>query len=116
MTPNLLVAALIAVASFFLLRRLFGGGAGRIAGPDARTRVEAGALLLDVRSPAEFQMGKLPGATNIPVHALGARIDELDPARPIVVYCRSGARSSRAASMLRGRGFEVHDLGPAGAW
>jgi len=114
-TQNLLMAALIAFAAFFILRRFF-GGAGRIAGAEARSKVEGGALLLDVRSPGEYQSGKLPGATNIPVQALGQRLDELDPAQPIVVYCRSGARSSRAASILRGRGFEVHDLGPSGAW
>lgn len=82
-----------------------------------RQLVEQGALLLDVRTPDEFRSGHVSRATNIPVQELGRRLNECGPkSRPIVVYCRSGGRSATAASLLRGAGYEVKDLGPMSAW
>ncbi len=82
-----------------------------------RQLVEAGALLLDVRTQAEFREGHLAHATNIPVQELPARLREVGPtSRPVVVYCRSGGRSAQAAAMLRGAGYEVRDVGPMTAW
>jgi phage shock protein E len=90
----------------------------RIDGAQARRLVDQGALLLDVRTPGEFAGGHLPGAVNIPVDDLPAELRQLpDPGRVIVVYCRSGMRSSRATGLLRRAGFEtVHDLGGIGNW
>ncbi|MFB6534311.1 MBL fold metallo-hydrolase [Streptomyces noursei] len=65
-----------------------------------------GVQLIDVRNPAEYAAGALPGARNIPLAALLDRIDELDPARPVVLYCRSGTRSVIAAALLEARGFD----------
>ncbi len=68
-------------------------------------KIKAGARIVDVRSPAEFQSGAYPGAVNIPVQELDRRLGELPKDRPIVVYCASGARSAAAERMLRARGF-----------
>ncbi|MFL4495192.1 rhodanese-like domain-containing protein [Streptomyces sp. VTCC 41912] len=65
-----------------------------------------GVQLIDVRNPAEYAAGALPGARNIPLAALLDRIGELDPARPVVLYCRSGNRSVIAAALLEARGFD----------
>jgi sulfur-carrier protein adenylyltransferase/sulfurtransferase len=62
-------------------------------------------FLLDVREPNEWEIGHLPGAVRISVNELAGRMNELDPAREIVVYCRSGARSGRAVDMLKQAGF-----------
>jgi len=88
----------------------------RKGGADARNWIAQGALLLDVRTTGEHAGGHIEGARNIPVQELGARIGELPRGRQVVVYCRSGARSAAAASMLRSAGFEVLDLGPMHAW
>ena len=87
-------------------------------GDEARRRVEAGATLVDVRSPEEFAEGHLPGAVNIPVGELAQLLGELGPtSTPVVVYCRSGARSSRAERLLKEQGFQdVFNLGPMSAW
>lgn len=83
---------------------------------EARTAVERGALLLDVRTPEEFQAGHVAGATNIPVGALAGRVGEIAAGREVVVYCRSGRRSAAAAEMLRERGHKVIDIGSMEAW
>jgi rhodanese-related sulfurtransferase len=97
------------------LDKLFGA---RIDGTQARRLVDEGAFLLDVRTAGEFAGGHLPGAVNIPVDLLADGMRQLpDPNRVIVVYCRSGMRSSRAAGLLRRAGFQtVHDLGGMGNW
>lgn len=74
--------------------------------------------LVDVRNPGEHALGSVPDAANIPVGQLPARLAELDPSRPTVVYCAGGYRSSVAASLLRANGFDdVSDIvGGYGAW
>lgn len=89
---------------------------GRVDGARAQQLVAAGATLLDVRSPGEFSGGHAPGAVNVPVDQLGARLGELDKSKPVVTYCAVGARSAQAASLLRDNGFVVHDLGSLRAW
>jgi sulfur-carrier protein adenylyltransferase/sulfurtransferase len=62
-------------------------------------------FLLDVREQNEWEIGHLPDATRISVNELQGRLNELDTAREMVVYCRSGVRSGRAVDMLRAAGF-----------
>lgn len=68
--------------------------------------------VLDVRPPDEFATGHLPGAVNIPLGELEARLGELDPGREIVAYCRGPwcVLSFEAVAALRGRGFNVRRL------
>ncbi|MFI0907211.1 rhodanese-like domain-containing protein [Streptomyces sioyaensis] len=77
------------------------GAAGRGAGGSW----PGGVQLIDVRNPAEYEAGALPGARNIPLAGLRHRIGELDPDRPVVLYCRSGNRSVIAAALLEAHGF-----------
>lgn len=85
---------------------------------DERAAQIADLQVVDVRNPGEVAAGMIPGAVSIPVGQLPARLAELDPARPTVVYCAGGYRSSVAASLLRAHGFtDVSDiLGGYGAW
>ncbi|HEU4329050.1 MAG TPA: molybdopterin-synthase adenylyltransferase MoeB [Roseiflexaceae bacterium] len=62
-------------------------------------------FLLDVREANEWEIGRLAGATRISVNELPNRLNELDTAVEMVVYCRSGARSRRAVDLLRSAGF-----------
>ena len=68
--------------------------------------------VLDVRPPDEFEMGHLPGALNIQVGDLEARLAELDPSQEIVAYCRGAycVLSFEAVAALRARGFKVRRL------
>lgn len=63
-------------------------------------------LLVDVRSPAEFAEGHITGARNMPLQDIEQRLKELPKDKPIVLYCRSGSRSSMALRMLRSAGYE----------
>lgn len=63
-------------------------------------------LIVDVRTPEEFEGGAVPEAVNIPMDDLGYHVDQLgDKDREITVYCASGARSAYAARMLQQMGF-----------
>ncbi|MEU2790123.1 rhodanese-like domain-containing protein [Streptomyces sp. NPDC007100] len=71
----------------------------------------AQAQLVDVRNPAEYAAGALPGAVNLPLASLPGHCATLDPDRPVVLYCRSGNRSVIAAALLEARGFrDVRDI------
>ncbi|MGC9454050.1 MAG: FAD-dependent oxidoreductase [Phycisphaerae bacterium] len=69
--------------------------------------VQDGALLLDVRTEAEFQRGHIDGAVNILVDELRDRLEELPRDRKLVVYCLSGIRSYYACRILRQSGFDT---------
>jgi rhodanese-related sulfurtransferase len=100
---------------FIVLKKVMMGKT--ISGAEARALVEKGAVLVDVRSAGEFGGGHIKGAKNIPVGEIGARAGELPKEKTIVVYCRSGARSGQAKSILAAKGFaDVHNLGPMSAW
>lgn len=75
-------------------------------------------ILLDVREPHELAISALPGAVNIPLGLLAARLAELDSAKEMVVFCKSGTRSMRALELLASAGFKkVKNLkGGINAW
>jgi len=70
------------------------------------SKIQAGAVIVDVRSPDEFADGFYPGAKNIPVNVLPNRLAEVGPKdKPVVVYCASGGRSAVAQQILKAHGF-----------
>ncbi len=72
---------------------------------DYATALGADGQLVDVREPEEVAAGTLPGAVNIPLGELPARVGELDRGRRVVLLCRSGGRSTQAAEFLSASGF-----------
>jgi adenylyltransferase/sulfurtransferase len=74
--------------------------------------------LIDVREPHELEISRLPGADLIPLGQLVGRLSELDSAQEIVLFCKSGTRSSRALELLLSAGFrKVKNLhGGINAW
>ncbi|TFC86106.1 FAD-dependent oxidoreductase [Cryobacterium sp. TMT3-29-2] len=69
----------------------------------------AGAVLVDVRSAAEFQSGSIPGAINVPLDELRDRLAEL-PDAPLIVHCQVGQRGHTAARILSQIGLDVRNL------
>ena len=72
---------------------------------DAVAKRDAGAFLLDVRQPSEWNDFHVPGSTLIPLDELPSRVNELPKDREIVVVCRSGNRSAQGRDILLDAGF-----------
>ncbi|NCP84603.1 MAG: rhodanese-like domain-containing protein [Bacteroidetes bacterium] len=85
------------------LNSLFSGGSGD---ENLTEVIQKGAFLVDVRTPEEFAMGSAPGAVNIPLDKVATRIREFDGKDKIVVFCRSGNRSSQAKRILEAKGHK----------
>jgi rhodanese-related sulfurtransferase len=74
-----------------------------------------GALLVDVRSAAEFASGNAPGTINIPLQELGNRLAEIPKTAPVVLCCASGTRSGMASLVLKKNGYkQVYNVGTWG--
>lgn len=74
-------------------------------------------ILIDVRTPEEFNSGHIAGAVNIPVEVIASRLAEIPSNIPVVVYCRSGNRSATAATILSENDYsEIYDLGGIISW
>lgn len=102
----LLVVVLVLLgAVWFVLK------GGKASPEQVQGFVSEGATIVDVRTPGEFASGHHARAVNIPLDQIAARASELGEGTRVVVYCRSGARSARAAQILRGKGFQVLDAG-----
>lgn len=107
------LAVLVAIVIALLLFR----PKGDIDSDAAHALVKEGATLLDVRSPGEFASGHVTGAINIPVDRIASRLAEVPKDKAVVLYCQSGARSARAASILRDAGYDrVHNVGAMPSW
>ena len=86
---------------------------GRITPAELKSRLDGGdhPFILDVREPAEWQICRLDGATLIPLRELPQRLDEVPRDEDVVVHCKMGGRSAKAAQLLRERGYtRVLDL------
>ena len=79
---------------------------------DFKALIENGALVIDVRSPEEFQSGNANGSRNIPLQTLGTKINELK-GKEVILVCRSGARAGSAKSTLEKNDIIAYN---AGAW
>ncbi len=69
--------------------------------------------ILDVRTAAEYAEGHIEGSKNIDIYnpdfaEIAAK--ELDPSRPVAIYCKSGRRSRNAANILADKGFKIYNL------
>lgn len=66
--------------------------------------------IIDTRTPAEFELGTISGAVNIPVDDIRERINEIDKNKPVVVFCAVGLRGYIAARILMANGYDVRNL------
>jgi rhodanese-related sulfurtransferase len=75
---------------------------------ELKARMDAGEAveLLDIRSEAEVAQGVLPKAEHLPMHLIPLRMQDFPKDRPVVLYCRSGARSYHACAYLMQQGVQ----------
>jgi rhodanese-related sulfurtransferase len=73
--------------------------------------------LVDVREPYEWEAGRLAGARHIELERLASKAETIDRERPVVFYCRLGARSGMAANAFRRAGYDARSMdGGITAW
>lgn len=84
-----------------IFQSLFGGGPT----VDLKNIINEGAYLVDVRTPMEFAEGHVKGSVNIPLNTVASQLAKFKNKKNIVVFCRSGSRSSQAKSILEQNGF-----------
>ena len=89
-----------------LLKKLFGGTSVNFA-----ELVKQGAMIIDVRSPAEYKGGHIKGSVNIPLQSLQASLSKVPKNKAIITCCASGMRSGSAKSILKAAGYNVHNGG-----
>jgi Rhodanese-related sulfurtransferase len=83
-------------------------------GPQIREKLANGAVIVDVRSPAEFKGGHAKGAKNIPLPQIankGPQLQKLN--KPVIFCCASGMRSGQATRLMRSQGLDCLN---GGAW
>ena len=101
--------ALLSILSGIVLLAISGCGS-----TESKISMENNAVLLDVRTPAEYQKGYLQGAINLPQADVDARAATVVPAKdtPVYVYCRGGREATMATEKLLKQGYtNVHNLG-----
>jgi sulfur-carrier protein adenylyltransferase/sulfurtransferase len=79
-----------------------------ISAVELKIRIDRGddLAIVDVREPNEYQINRIPGSVLIPLGDVPKRFNELDPDQEIVVHCKMGSRSAKAADFLRSVGFK----------
>ena len=93
---------------FGFIRKLFA------AQTDFRLLRQEGAIIMDVRTPAEYSSGHIPGSVNIAVNQLSLALNDLKKQnKPVITCCRSGARSAAAVGILKNAGIEAYN---GGSW
>ena len=95
---------------FGFLKKLFSGSPS----VDLDALIKAGAYLVDVRSKAEFASGHVKGSVNIPLDTLSSNLSKFKGKDAIIVFCRSGNRSSMAKAILEQNGF--NNVVNGGSW
>ncbi len=89
----------------------------QISQEDARTHLSNGALLVDVRTPSEFNSGHLPNAVNVPLDQIEMKLPRRlkDKNQPVLLHCQSGMRSGVAMKKLKSLGYaNAFNLGSYG--
>ena len=85
---------------------------GFLDAEEARRMMAAGAIVVDVRTQEEWDQGHAANSILVPLHELADHLPELPQDVPLLLVCRSGARSGQATAYLRDRGIDAHNLGP----
>jgi rhodanese-related sulfurtransferase len=99
-----------------VLSKLF-GGVPSVSASDARTMVDDGAVMVDVRTTNEWNAGHAPFAIHVALPDLGSRLGRIPKNKRVVVVCRSGNRSRGATKQLIAAGYDAVNLsGGMHAW
>ena len=76
----------------------------------AQEMIASGADVVDVRTDVEYEAGHLPGSRHVPLADVQSEAANLDRAKPLILYCRSGERSGMAADAFATSGWDAHSI------
>ncbi|MFZ2960844.1 MAG: rhodanese-like domain-containing protein [Candidatus Ozemobacteraceae bacterium] len=122
---NTFWSLLIAVVAVVLVQTIFFPKGVTMNVPDLKkkwnpeVKAKGETILVDVREPAEFAAGHVPGAINIPLGQIETRSDELKSGKTLFVICQAGGRSAKACGILGPKFPEkvvINVAGGTGAW
>jgi phage shock protein E len=111
MMPSYIGYLVLALIVGFFIRRKMRLRAVKRKLPDY---IKSGAVVIDVRSPAEYIMGHFAGSLNIPLQELPEKASNLAKDKTILLCCASGTRSGMAVATLKAKGFK--NVINAGSW
>ena len=97
---KIIFSGLIIIIMFGLLKNIFSENNN-----EELNNIISNAYLVDVRTPAEFAEGNVPGSVNIPLDQVQNQLSKFKNHESIVVFCRSGNRSGQAKAILEQNGF-----------
>ena len=125
----LILLFLVVFSMFTVQKQESSSGVENVSAQKAKELIEKGdVFVLDVRTPAEFNLSHIEGATLIPVsnafgsnlspgYLLKARINEVPKNKKILVYCKTGGRSVEASTLLLKAGYQVYNMkGGISSW
>lgn len=79
---------------------------------DFSEKINQGAVVIDVRTPAEFNSGHTKGSINIPLNSISSKVNNYS-GKEVIVVCKSGMRSAQAKQLFEKQGISCYN---AGAW
>ncbi len=82
----------------------------------AREAIKNGGIIIDVRTPEEFNEKHIKGSINVPIDSIMKNGINVPKDREIVLYCRTGSRSAVVAKALKKSGWSVYDVATQGEW
>lgn len=104
-----ILVTLTLVAMFGIFKNMMSG-----TSEDLKKELHPNALLVDVRTPEEFASGHVVGSINIPLNDIVSELHQFQNQDQIIVFCRSGNRSSQAKSILESNG--IKNVVNGGTW
>ena len=112
-----IILIIILISVITILAFNYSMPSNKITAKEAQTLIQNGATILDVRTYMEYKSGHIKHAKNIPYDEINETTINLDKSETIIVYCRSGSRSSKAAETLENMGYKhVYDVGSIDNW
>lgn len=107
---KIVVILIIAISMFSIFKNLFSQTDPAVM----ENLIKNGAFLVDVRTPSEFASGHVAGSTNIPLDQVQNQLAKFKGKSAVIVFCRSGNRSSQAKSILESNG--ITNVTNGGTW
>ena len=84
---------------------------------EAKSLIDSGAQIVDIRTDVEYAAGHIPGSRHVPLAEIQSESADLDREKPLILYCRSGDRSEMPADAFAASGWDAHSIaGGLAAW